>query len=64
MFRRILATFAASLLLCGGTSFAQAPIGCAEQAPSAAPKATKSAAKPAEAAKPPRGNDAAAPSRP
>jgi hypothetical protein len=45
MFGRILAAFAASMLLCGGTSFAQAP--------SAAPKATKSAAKPAEAVKPP-----------
>ncbi len=45
MFRRILASFAASLLLCGGTSFAQTQ--------PAAPKATKSAAKPAEAAKPP-----------
>ena len=45
MFRRILASFAASLLLCGGTSFAQAPV--------AAPKATKNVAKPAEAAKPP-----------
>jgi len=45
LFRRILAGFAASMLLCGGTSFAQAP--------AAAPKATKSAAKPAEAAKPP-----------
>ena len=49
MFRRILGTFAASMLLCGGTSFAQAP----GTAPSAAPKATKSAAKPAEVAKPP-----------
>jgi hypothetical protein len=45
MVGRILAAFAASMLLCGGTSFAQAP--------SAAPKAAKSAAKPAEAAKPP-----------
>ncbi len=45
MFRRILASFAASLLLCGGTSFAQTQ--------PAAPKATKSVAKPAEAAKPP-----------
>jgi hypothetical protein len=45
MFRRISVAVAASLLLCGGTSFAQAP--------AAAPKATKSAAKPAEAAKPP-----------
>jgi hypothetical protein len=45
MVGRILAAFAASMLLCGGTSFAQAP--------SAAPKAAKSAAKPAEAVKPP-----------
>jgi hypothetical protein len=49
LFRRIFGTFAASLLLCGATSFAQAQ----QAAPSVAPKATKSAAKPAEAAKPP-----------
>ena len=54
MFRRFLATFAASVLLCGGTSFAQTPSAAPKQAaPAAAPKATKSAAKPAEAAKPP-----------
>ena len=45
LFRRILAAFAANVLLCGGTVLAQTP--------SAAPKAAKSAAKPAEAAKPP-----------
>jgi hypothetical protein len=45
LFRRISAAVAASLLLCGGTSFAQAQ--------AAAPKATKSATKPAEPAKPP-----------
>jgi hypothetical protein len=50
LFRRILAAFAGSLLLCGGTSFAQAPSAAPQ---SGAPKATKSAAKPAEAAKPP-----------
>jgi hypothetical protein len=37
------------MLLCGGTSFAQAQ----QAAPSAAPKAAKSATKPAEVAKPP-----------
>jgi hypothetical protein len=50
LFRRILVAFAASLLLCGGTSFAQAPSAAPQ---SGAPKATKSAAKPAEATKPP-----------
>ncbi len=50
LFRRILAAFAASQLLCGGTSFAQAPSAAPQ---SGAPKATKSAAKPAEAPKPP-----------
>jgi hypothetical protein len=50
MLRRILAAFAANILLCGGTLLAQTP----SAAPSAAPKATKSAAKP-EAAKPPAG---------
>ena len=54
MFRRILVGFAANMLLCGGTSFAQAPSAAPKQtAPAAAPKATKSAAKPAEVAKPP-----------
>jgi hypothetical protein len=46
LLRRILAAFAANVLLCGGTLLAQTP--------SVAPKATKSAAKP-EAAKPPAG---------
>jgi invasion associated locus B (IalB) protein len=54
LFRRILAGFAASMLLCGGTSFAQAPSAAPKQAaPAAAPKPTKSAAKPAEPVKPP-----------
>jgi len=53
MFRRILAIFAASMLLCGGTSFAQAQTAAPKQAPTAAPKPTKSAAKPAEPVKPP-----------
>ncbi|HEY2248515.1 MAG TPA: Invasion associated locus B family protein, partial [Bradyrhizobium sp.] len=48
LFRRILAAFAANILLCGGTLLAQTP----GAAPSAAPKAAKSAAKPAEVAKP------------
>ncbi len=52
MVGRILAAFAASLLLCEGTSFAQAQTA-APKATAAAPKATKSAAKPAEPAKPP-----------
>jgi hypothetical protein len=51
MFRRILAVFAASMLLCGGTSFAQTQSAAPKQAaPAAAPKPTKSAAKPAEPA--------------
>jgi hypothetical protein len=54
MVGRILAGFTASLLLCGGTSFAQAQSAAPKQAaPPAAPKPTKSAAKPAEPAKPP-----------
>jgi Invasion associated locus B (IalB) protein len=54
MVGRILAVFAASLLLCGGTSFAQTQQAAPKQAaPAAAPKATKSAAKPAEPVKPP-----------
>jgi len=55
MFRRIPAAFAASLLLCGGASFAQTQSAAPKPAPSAAPKSTKSAAKPAEAVKPPPG---------
>jgi hypothetical protein len=51
MFRRILAVFAASMLLCGGASFAQTQSAAPKQAaPAAAPKPTKSAAKPAEPA--------------
>jgi len=53
MFRRILASFAASMLLCGGASFAQSQSAAPKQAPAAAPKPTKSAAKPAEPVKPP-----------
>ena len=54
MVGRILAAFAASLLLCGGTSFAQTqPAAPKQAAPAAAPKPTKSAAKPAEPVKPP-----------
>jgi invasion protein IalB len=42
------------MLLCGGTSFAQAPSAAPKQvAPAAAPKPTKNAAKPAEPVKPP-----------
>jgi hypothetical protein len=49
MLRRILASFAASLLLCGGASFAQTQQAAPKAAaPAAAPKPTKSAAKPAE----------------
>jgi hypothetical protein len=55
MVGRILAGFAASLLLCGGTSLAQAQSAAPKAAPAAAPKPTKSAAKPAEAVKPPAG---------
>jgi Invasion associated locus B (IalB) protein len=53
MVGRIMAGFAASLLLCGGTSFAQAQSAAPKQTPAAAPKPTKSAAKPAEPVKPP-----------
>src|SRR5690349_8010895 len=53
MFRRILASFAASMLLCGGASFAQSQPAAPQAAPAAAPKPTKSAAKPAEPVKPP-----------
>jgi hypothetical protein len=53
MVGRILAGFVASLLLCGGTSFAQTQPAAPKQAPAAAPKPTKSAAKPSEVAKPP-----------
>ncbi len=45
MVGRILAAFAAITLLCGGTSFAQAPSAAPKAAP-AAPKPTKSAAEP------------------
>jgi hypothetical protein len=50
LFRRILAAFAANVLLCGGTLLAQSPTAAPQ---SAAPKAAKSAAKPADVAKPP-----------
>src|SRR5262252_4534202 len=53
MFRRILAAFAAIVLLCGGASPAQTQSAAPKQAPNAAPKPTRSAAKPAEAVKPP-----------
>jgi invasion associated locus B (IalB) protein len=61
MVGRILAGFAASLLLCGGTSFAQAQSAAPKQAaPAATAKPTKSAAKPAEPVKPPAGMTAGA----
>jgi hypothetical protein len=54
LFRRILVAFAASMLLCGGAGFAQTQQAAPKQAaPAAAPKPTKSAAKPAEPVKPP-----------
>jgi hypothetical protein len=54
MVGRILAAFAASLLLCGGTSLAQAQTAAPKATPTAAPKPTRSA-KPAEPVKPPAG---------
>ena len=55
LLRRILVVFAAPLLLCGGMSFAQAQTAAPKPGPAIAPKPTKSAAKPAEPAKPPAG---------